>query len=56
MDCGETEKFVLRRPSLRNLTSADYGMPKPQQNKVRRMTVLVPNSSTFSAFFQHFQK
>ena len=35
MDYSEPEKSVQRQPSLRNLTQADYGKPKPQQNKVR---------------------
>jgi len=35
MDCSELQKSVSRQPSLRNLTQADYGKPKPQQNKVR---------------------
>jgi len=37
MDYSELQKSVSRQPSLKNLTQAAYGKPKPQQNKVQNV-------------------
>ena len=34
MDYSELLESAGRQPSLKNLTQVDYGIPKPEQNKV----------------------